>query len=50
MGGGGGGEGGGGVLQLVLYKLVLVPTPILHINFHENPLTTFDIPRHFLII
>ena len=23
------------------YKLVLGPTPILHINVHENPLTTF---------
>ena len=34
----------------MLYKLVLVPTPILHTNFHENSLTTFGIPRHLKII
>ena len=31
----------------MLYKFVLVPTPILHANFHENPLTTFGILINF---
>ena len=31
----------------MLYKLVLGPTPILHINVHENPLTTFGILINF---
>ena len=33
-----------------IYKLVLGPTPILNTNFHENPLTTFRIPRHLKMI
>ena len=34
----------------MLYKLVLGPAPILHINVHEDPLTTFGISRHFKMI
>ena len=31
----------------MLYKLVGGPTPILHTNVHDNPLTTFGIFMNF---
>ena len=34
----------------ILYKLVLVPIPIVHTNFQDNLLTTLGISRHFKII